>query len=495
MDLDTIRAMSGKSVLVAGDIMLDRFIYGDVERISPESPVPVLSVRRQDRMLGGAGNVIANLAGLKIKPLVVAVIGEDADGESVREMVRSLGGETSGLVPDPERPTTVKTRYLASHQQLLRTDEEKAGPVTGTVEADILNRAERLLTDAGALVLSDYGKGVLTDRVIQELVRLAGEREIPVLVDPKGTDYTRYKGADVITPNRKELSEGAGGMPTVQDSEVVSAARRIIEQAGIGAVVATRSQDGMSVIRRTPDGNDFEAPEHLRTQALEVFDVSGAGDTVIATLAASMAAGAGLLEAARLANLAGGIAVSKVGTTPVRASELEEALTGAGNQVSRQGRICTAEEAAEHVRRWQAQGLKVGFTNGCFDLVHAGHVTYLNAARGQCDRLVLGLNADESVRRLKGSSRPVNDEISRATVMAALGSVDMVVIFGKSEDEQDMPVSLISALRPDIHFKGGDYTIDQLPEAKAVLSYGGSVKIMSLEEGHSTTDMIARAKG
>ncbi len=491
--------MPDARVVVVGDIMLDRFVYGDVERISPEAPIPVLKVRHETTMLGGAGNVLSNLRGLDVAATVVSVIGADAPGRDVRALVTERGAPADGLVETGDRPTIIKTRFLAAHQQLLRTDYEQALAIPASVEDRVIDRATAALEGAGALILSDYGKGVLTPRVITALMDAARGMGIPVLVDPKGGDYGIYRGAYAVTPNRKELGEATGGLPTGTDAAVVAACQALMARAGIDNVVATRSQDGMSVVPK--DGQ----PIHLRTEALEVFDVSGAGDTVIAAIAAALAAKAGLREAACIANCAGGIVVAKVGTAAIRRAELREALLhrdlalSAGGDAGvvdrvREARIVREGEARDIVRRWQARGLRIGLTNGCFDIVHPGHVGYLNRARDRCDRLVVGLNSDASVRRLKGPARPVNDEQARAMVMAALGSVDLVVLFGDDPAEEDKASRLVESLRPDIYFKGADYTEDQIPEAKVARGYGGDVCLVPLHEGHSTTATISRMK-
>ncbi len=390
------------------------------------------------------------------------------------------------MLIDDERPTIVKTRFLAGHQQLLRTDFERKQPLSQAKEKALLQKAEELLADADALIISDYGKGMLSDHVIRALIENARAKKIHVLVDPKGFDYARYKGASVITPNKKELAEATGQARLDSDEDIVKAARKLIDQSGVEAVVATRSRDGMSVVQKKGE------PVHLRTKDIEVFDVSGAGDTVIATIAAALAAGAELNDAAALANIAASIVVSKVGTAPVRAQELRDALDG----VTALAELCTPEEAAENVRRWKAKGLKIGFTNGCFDVLHVGHVSYLAEARKKCDRLVVGLNHDASVRILKGEGRPVHDEASRAAVLSALSSVDMVVMFGAEKEGQDnTAIALIEKLQPDFYFKGGDYTESQIPESPAVKASGGQVCIMPFAEGHSTTASIAKIKG
>lgn len=500
-----VSTIENAKVLVIGDIMLDRFVYGSVERISPESPVPVLSISREDKMLGGAGNALSSLKGLKTNAFIVSVIGNDAEGKIVKQELQAAGVDTSFMVVDQSRPTTVKTRYLAGHQQLLRSDYENKSPLSDDVAEQILGHVKSLISDVKAVLISDYGKGMLTKSVLKDVIGLANEKDIPVIVDPKGNDYSIYAGAYAVTPNKKELSDATANMPVSTDKDVVEAAQKLIDECNISCVVATRSADGMSVIEK----ERLEDPLHLRTTAKEVFDVSGAGDVVIATIAGAVAAGADIVQAAALANVAGGIAVSKVGTAPIRQKELLDALADADitkmattpvlgvHSASRtlQAPVTDFDEALEQVRRWRARGLKIGFTNGCFDILHFGHVSYLNQARSLCDRLVIGLNTDLSVKALKGESRPVHDENSRAAVLGALGAVDMVVLFGgETKDADQTANALIARLHPDIYFKGGDYKVEDIPETPTVQSYGGEVKVLSVFEGHSTTSSIEKMK-
>jgi len=502
-----IENMGASSVLVVGDIMLDRFVYGAVNRISPESPVPVLSISRDNMMLGGAGNALTNLSTLGVQGKIISLVGDDEAGKTVARLINDLGFDAGGLIIDPDRPTIEKTRYLAGHQQLLRTDFERIENINSAQEAGLMTAFDVALKGVGAVIISDYGKGLLTKSVLRQMIGAARDKDIPVIVDPKGFDYSIYKGASAVTPNKKELSEATSGMAVNNDENVIAAARHLITTAGVDAVVATRSQDGMSIIES--GSNDVL---HLRSADIEVFDVSGAGDTVIATIAASIAAGSSLNEAAALANMAGSIVVSKVGTAPIRAAELIEAINsdddglmpytikqgqGGEKQSSearrRMGSICAWDEAAEQIKRWKARGLKVGFTNGCFDILHFGHVSYLNQARDKCDRLVIGLNHDKSVKILKGETRPVHDEDARATVLAALGCVDMVTLFGATTaDEPNTANALLTQLQPDIYFKGGDYSVEDIPETPAVRAYGGEVCVMDVFEGHSTTGSIEK---
>ncbi len=476
-----IEALAGTSVMCVGDLMLDRFVYGSVERISPEAPIPVLRIERRASMLGGAGNVAANLEALGCQPRFLSVVGNDEAGSAIlHRLVEARLAETCHIVTEPGRQTTEKTRFFAHNQQLLRADRETVSAISAASRDGLLAAARTVMPDVKSVILSDYGKGVLTAELCQALIGIARDAGKPVIVDPKGSDYERYRGADVVTPNRRELGQ-ASGLPVATDDEIVQAARRVMERHGLGAVVATRSEQGMTVVTARDDGG-----VRLPAEAREVFDVSGAGDTVVATLGAALGAGVPLADAARLANLAAGVVVGKVGTAVVRHSELIAALHHQ-EWAEGEAKVASLEAACEQVERWRRQGLRVGFTNGCFDLVHPGHISLLQQARASCDRLVVGLNSDESVRRLKGETRPVQSEAARATVLASLRPVDLVVVF-----PEDTPLTLIQALRPDALVKGADYRIDQVVGAELVQSYGGRVVLADLSAGHSTTATIAR---
>ena len=479
---DRVELLRNTPVLCLGDVMLDRFVYGSVDRVSPEAPIPVLFIERETAMLGGAGNVVRNLVALGAAPAFVSVVGDDAAGREVTRLVGEHGEIDPCMVVETGRQTTIKTRFFASHQQLLRADRESRVAVGDAIRDQVLSRADRLLDKAQVLVLSDYGKGVLSPLVVSEMIRRAKAKGKTVVVDPKGTDYSLYAGATIVTPNRKELFE-ATGMPVDGDDAVIAAARHLIDTCSLEAVLVTRSQDGMTLV--TADGQ----AHHLPAEAREVFDVSGAGDTVVATLAAAIASGATLLEGALLANVAAGIVVGKVGTAVAYAEEVIAALHH-DDLTAGESKIMAVGGAAEMVDRWRRKGLKVGFTNGCFDLLHPGHVAILTQAKAACDRLVVGLNSDASVQRLKGPTRPVQSEASRATVLSSLAPVDLVVIFG-----EDTPLRLIEALRPDVLVKGADYTLDKVVGADLVQSWGGKVVLADLVNGQSTTNTIKRMNG
>lgn len=491
---DLCDGFADQHVCVVGDLMFDRFMYGAVSRISPESPVPVLALSREENMLGGAGNALANLAGLGVKTSFLSVVGQDEYADQLQGMFDGLDYAQATLIADISRRTTVKTRFLSGHQQLLRADIEDIAPISDQTADKVLSAFQNIVTDCQVVILSDYGKGVLTPDLTAALIACAQSYDVPVFVDPKGSDYSKYRGAFAVTPNKKELSDALGGASLDGDQAVEAAAQSLITGCGIENVFATRSAEGMSVI------SDQGELYHVRSaQDIEVFDVSGAGDTVIAMLAASIAAGASLEEAAQLGNIAGSVAVTKVGTAPVFIEEIIDVLHGEGayqpSAGSRQAALTGSSQAIEQVKRWRARGYKIGFTNGCFDIVHAGHTAYLNEARGRCDRLIVGLNSDSSVRVLKGSERPIHDEQARAAVIGALASVDLVILFGaKQEGDDNTACALLDALRPDIYFKGGDYTVDQIPEAPTVHGFGGTVEVLSNIEGYSTTAAIEKIK-
>ena len=466
-------------VLCVGDVMLDRFTYGEVTRISAEAPIPVCRVVNETVMLGGAGNVVRNLDALGAATDFVSVIGADDAGRQVGEFLQTLSAVSAALLTDASRQTTIKDRFIAGVQQLLRVDRESVDPVDGDIAAQVRARAEAAVAGAGAVVVSDYGKGVLAGDAIAHLIARAREAGRPLIVDPKGHDYTRYAGAFLVTPNRHELGE-ASRMPVGTVDEIVAAARHVASSCNIENVLVTRSSDGMTLV--TPD-----AVHHLPPEAREVFDVSGAGDTVVATLAAALAIGAPLSDAARLANAAAGIVVGKVGTAVAYPDDIADAIYRQTLLMPGEAKFLPLVPALDRIATWRQRGDRIGFTNGCFDLIHPGHVALLAKSRAACDRLVVGLNDDGSVRRLKGDTRPVQNEAARAAVLASLESVDLVVLFA-----EDTPVTLIEAIKPEILAKGADYTIDQVVGADLVQAYGGEVLLVDLEAGHSTTATIAR---
>ena len=480
--LGAVSELAQGSVAVLGDVMLDRFVYGSVERISPEAPIPVLRVQRRVSMLGGAGNVLRNLSSLSVFAGLVAVIGADEAGDELSQLVaqEEKAHHCCRLISVPGRPTTIKERFVAGTQQLLRVDGEDDTPFAPDTRAAVLRGLSDFLTKSrpGAVVLSDYGKGVLDAGMIAQAIDLARAKGCFVLVDPKGPDYSLYRGVSLITPNRKELHE-ATGLPTADDDDVVRAAQDLIGRLDIGAVLATRSEDGMTLV--TAEGQ----VSHFGAEAREVFDVSGAGDTVIAVVAAALAAGRPLEQGVALANRAAGLVVSKTGTAVTTIDELRQSIRQ--SLVSRRGpgQVSDLPALLARVQGWRAAGMSVGVTNGCFDILHPGHLSLLRQARAQCDRLIVALNSDESVRRLKGPQRPIQSQSARAAVVAAHECVDHVVIF-----DTDTPLDVIVALRPDVLIKGADYSEDKVVGAAEVKATGGRVVLAQLEAGYSTTGTV-----
>ena len=476
-----IARMPEARILCVGDLMLDRFVTGRVERVSPEAPIPILTIDGETVMIGGVGNVVRNLVAFGAEAALVAVIGDDAAGAELNVRLDAMAGVAAHLVTVGDRRTTVKTRFVTGGQQLLRTDEEATGSLDETIGQALLDHALAALDDCGALVLSDYGKGVLGAAVTGALIAAATDAGKPVIVDPKGSHYTRYRGASLLTPNRGELAQAAG-MNLDDDDAVVAACRKIIAQCGVRAVLATLGERGMTLVQGG-------TADHLPARARAVFDVSGAGDTVAAAMAAGLALGEAALLSARLANIAAGVAVGKTGTAAAYAAEIVSALHEA-EFLTGEAKVATLESARDRVEGWRRDGRRIGFTNGCFDLLHPGHISLLNQARAQCDRLIVGLNDDKTVTRLKGAGRPAQGEGGRAAVLASLSAVDMVVIFA-----EETPLAVINALRPDILVKGADYTLDTIVGAAEVQSWGGTVILADILDGHSTTQTLRRLKG
>ncbi len=472
---------AGRRVLCVGDVMVDRSIYGEVKRISPEAPVPIVRITRESSELGGAGNVARNLAALGARCAFVTAVGDDRAGREVGNMLARLTNVEPYLRVSRQRETTIKSRFFSlDGHHLLRADRESVVTVSADDLADLERAVASQIKDADAIILSDYGKGVLTGTLAAAVIAMARKAGKPVVVDPKGANYDRYAGANVITPNRTELAE-ATGLALDGNDAIAAAAGALRRELGVDAVLVTRSGEGMTLVSGAN-------ADHLPAETREVADVTGAGDTVVATLTLALASGGTLLQAARLANVAAGVVVGRHGTAVVTQQDIATVLRQSG-LVGADQKLKDRSGVLACVMEWRRQGLKVGFTNGCFDLIHPGHVSLLSQARAACDRLIVGLNSDESVRRLKGEGRPVQNEAARAAVMASLSPVDLVVIFS-----EDTPLALVEALRPDVLVKGADYTKEQIVGAEVVESYGGRVVLASLVAAQSTTATIAAMK-
>jgi D-beta-D-heptose 7-phosphate kinase/D-beta-D-heptose 1-phosphate adenosyltransferase len=487
MSMDLLRAieeMPTSDVLVVGDLILDRYVAGRVDRISPEAPIQVLQHEREFERPGGAGSVARNLAVLGARVRVVGMVGDDAQATAVRAELEKDGIPLDGLVVDATRPTTVKTRYIAAsqhaRQQILRVDREKVHAPSAETARRLFESVRAALPEVDMCVLSDYAKGVLDGAHCAEIVRAARAAGVGVIVDPKGVDFSRYDGATAITPNRNEAGAATGRAVRTTD-DAAAAARVLLDRHGLDVVYITLDRDGIFVLER--DGEGIA----IRTEPREVYDVTGAGDNVIAVLACAMAGGTSPATAAALANVAGGIAVEHFGVVSVGWEEMAARVTAAGGGDSKLVEPAMLERLLEGARR---AGRTIVFTNGCFDLLHPGHVDLLERARACGDLLVVGLNEDASVRRLKGAGRPVNDLRARAAVLGGLRSVDYVVPFG-----EDTPEKIIRRVRPDVLVKGSDWADKGVVGREFVEGYGGRVELLPLVQGHSSTAMLKRMEG
>ncbi len=479
---DNLSKLSSANVLCIGDIMLDRFVYGEVSRISPEAPIPVLNIQDKKYMLGGVGNVIANINGLTAKPHLITIIGDDLAGDRVKRQVSEISQDISGIITDKSRPTTIKTRYLSLGQHLLRTDTEQLEAISQDIETEVINKVQEKINEIDVIVLSDYGKGLLTKSLIQAIITLGNKNNKTIIIDPKGTDYRIYKGATIVTPNRKELSEATSGMKTKTDDEVRAAAYKLILQSGVKSVIATRSEDGISIIETE------NKPIHIKTDVKKVYDVSGAGDTVVAAISSGIGSGMSLEESAEIANIAGGIVVGKTGTSIIKIEEIERKISyKMARKKDLEKNNYSLEEIVILSNEWKEEDLKVGFTNGCFDLLHPGHLSLLKLAKSRCDKLIVAVNSDISVKKNKGPTRPIHNETSRSMMLTALEYVDAVIIF-----DSETPMPQIEAIKPDILIKGGDYTIETVVGADYIHSYGGEVYVAPSDISFPTTKIIEK---
>lgn len=463
--------------LVIGDVMLDRYLIGSVGRISPEAPVPIVLLNQQNERAGGAANVAANLALLGIKTHMIGCVGNDSEGVILVNLLKKIAVDTSGVYVSQNRPTIAKTRVLSGHQQMLRLDQESSAAFNAAENAGLSAAIQQQLALKPSLViLSDYAKGLLSEATCQAIITQCKARNITVLVDPKGRDYSKYKGATALTPNKKETAEACD--THIDDADLISKASALKQQLNLNFLAVTRGEEGISLID--------DSTHHLPAIAKQVFDVSGAGDTVIATLAAGLMHQLSTLQSLQLANIAAAVVVGKVGTVPITQADLLEALASQqGNEQA--NKVCDLAQLNNKVGAWKKANQKIVFTNGCFDLLHAGHVTYLEAAKKRGDKLILGLNTDRSVSAIKGPTRPVVHENDRARVLAALESVDAVILF-----DEDTPLNLINAIKPNVIAKGSDYTADQVVGGKEVQSWGGEIALIDLVEGRSTSNIIKK---
>ena len=480
--LDTVKQFGSckNHALVIGDVMLDRYLIGSVGRISPEAPVPIVLLNAQNERAGGAANVAANLALLGITTHLIGCVGDDLEGKSLAKLIADTGTINNCFI-SKNRPTIAKTRVVSGHQQMMRLDQESSA-IFSQEENDALQASihAALATSPTIVVLSDYAKGLLNLDICQSIIATCKTKNITVLVDPKGSDYSKYTGATALTPNKKETAEACKA--NINDVDLIAKAIALKDCIKLQFLAVTRGEEGITLIDNDQNNNTH----HLPASAKQVFDVSGAGDTVIATLAAGLMHGLSPLEALTIANLAAGVVVGKVGTVPITQADLIEALNAEQGSVQAH-KVCNLSQLLAKIAVWRAQKQKIVFTNGCFDLLHAGHVTYLEAAKNRGDKLVLGLNTDRSVSAIKGPTRPVVQENDRARVLAALESVDAVILF-----DEDTPLNLINAIKPNIIAKGSDYNASQVVGGLEVQSWGGEIALIDLVEGRSTSNLLKK---
>ncbi|MCP4163995.1 MAG: bifunctional D-glycero-beta-D-manno-heptose-7-phosphate kinase/D-glycero-beta-D-manno-heptose 1-phosphate adenylyltransferase HldE [Deltaproteobacteria bacterium] len=479
-----LKKISHSKILIIGDIILDQYIWGDVSRISPEAPVPIVKVERNSNTLGGAGNVASNLSGLGCDVSIIGICGDDSSGLLLNKLLKEIS-VTNLLIKDKTRPTITKTRVMAQTQQLFRLDDEKTDILSKDIVDEILKVYKKQISNFDAVIISDYGKGLLQSAdICQKLINIGKENNKPVVVDPKGKDWERYNNATCITPNTAELELVIGSKLSEDQTIVANSVKEVKDRYNLDMLLLTRGPKGMCLVDE--QNNSFFIP----TKAREVFDVSGAGDTVISTFTAGLGANLQSFDAAKIANDAAGIVVGKLGTQPVSFSELElNTKLDNDSETPSYIKISTLENAKILIKSWKTCGQKVVFTNGCFDLLHPGHVDLLHKSRALGDRLIIGLNSDDSVRRLKGSERPILSEQDRGSILSALGCVDLVVVFG-----EDTPLNLIENLQPDILIKGADYKMNEVVGREIVESYGGKVALVPLLKGHSTTGIAEKVK-
>lgn len=465
---------SSSTVVVIGDVILDVYFMGEVRRLSPEAPVPIVRVKEKSTTLGGAGNVALNVAGLGSRVVLLAVRGDDSAGERLSEILRERG-ISGNLIVDHTRSTTSKTRIIGQGQQLLRLDEEETWEVSVPIRDRLLAQFDEVLDEAGAVILSDYDKGVLNGEIPEAIIRRCRAKSVPVFVDPKRTEWERYQGATCITPNTAEVEVITGTAVEHNEALLVDTARSLRDRYHFEWVLVTRGPKGMCLI-----GHEG-SPLFITSVAREVYDVTGAGDTVIATLAAGVASGLSFTQAAELSNMAAGIVVGKLGSQAITAAELEAAMhiNGQGGGGGVTSKITTLNAAQVQVKAWQAMREKIIFTDGHFDLLHPGHIHILQQAKELGDRLVVGINADATIRRLKGSGKPILSERERAYVLSALDCVDLVVPF-----DEDTPLPLIKALRPDILVSGAGTSPEHAVGREVVEAYGGKVHFVTLLKGY-----------
>ena len=463
-------------VLVLGDVILDEYIWGNVQRISPEAPVQILESTSENKVLGGAANVANNLNALQCEVYLCGRIGDDDQGKHILELLKMKGIHSDGIFIDPARPTTHKTRLIGHSQQILRIDREDKQPISDQLLKRAISYLMKIIPDVDGIICSDYQKGFLVNDLMRQVIHRAHTEKVKIVLDPKGSDYSRYKGVDVMTPNLQEIKQ-ASTLNVTDEKGLDQAVQHAFELTQASAILVTLGKEGMILYK---NGGDRI---HISTEAREVYDITGAGDTVISVFGLGLFSNADLIDTAHLASKAAGIVIGKLGTATVSREELARYLDDGPSTFT--GKIVNLDECKQALSHSRGQGKRTVFTNGCFDILHIGHIQYLQAARTQGDLLVVGLNDDLSVREIKGPGRPILGEMERARILSALDCVDYVILFSEST-----PKRLITELRPDVLVKGGDYTLDQVVGREIVEGYGGCVKLIPLVPGQSTSKIV-----
>lgn len=470
-----------EKILCVGDLILDHYIHGDIERISPEAPIPILKTNDKNyNILGGCGNVARNICSANNKCHLISIVGNDDDGLKLKEIVKKINNLTSSLIVDPDRCTTKKTRYVCENQQILRVDKEMENPISKVIETKIIKLLKKKINNCNVIVLSDYNKGLLTNDLIKKVIKIAQDYKKILIVDPKKKDFSVYAGATFITPNLKELKSATNtsGIRTKsnEDSLVLKLSKQIIRKFNFKAVITTRSSNGISVV--TDTGSFF----HLPSEAKEVYDVSGAGDTVLAYLSSSISKGESLESSIKISNLAAGRAVAKFGTSVVSIDEIDSI------KKIKNSKIVTNKDINKILKDYDSKKL-IGFTNGCFDLLHTGHISYLKSAKQKCDILILGLNSDKSIKKLKGKNRPIVEQKDRVEILSSFPFVDKIIVF-----DEVTPIKLIKKIKPNIIFKGKDYKKNDVVGFHESKKWHGRVMLIDFIKNKSTTNLIKRIK-
>tara|TARA_B100000686_G_scaffold219200_1_gene226257 strand:- start:11962 stop:13425 length:1464 start_codon:yes stop_codon:yes gene_type:complete len=464
-------------VLIIGDVMLDRYILGNVDRISPEAPIPILKKDQQKLTIGGAGNVLQNLVSLNVKTSFISIVGDDDAAKELIKQINKLNNVEYILIKDKTRKTTVKTRYIAAGQQIFRSDSESEVKLSSDIKKKAFNYYKLFLNQSDIVIFSDYGKGIFFDHFCEKLIKHANKLKKKVIVDPKGNNFLKYNGSYFITPNTKEAFN-ATKILSNNNKNTQKCGKYIINKKWSENVLLTRGSDGLSIIEKNKTN-------HLKANTEEIFDVTGAGDTVISLFAAVLAAKFSILEAANFANLGASIVVKKSGTSVTTIEEINNILSYKNFNL----KIVTKKDVIIQIKKWKKKKFKIGFTNGCFDLIHSGHIDLLTKASEKCDKLIVALNSDTSIKKIKGLDRPILDLNSRKRLIAALEVVDLVTIFNEST-----PINLIKIIKPDFLIKGEDYKINEIVGSNYVKSYSGKIIRIKLTKNQSTSNVIKKIK-